>query len=161
MSHGARILYIALKRRYNLQSHNNGRLYLSQRKAITEIRSSSNQITRWFRELQHYGFIVMTSPGGLGVYGKGKAPHWRLTELGYMKDPPTRDFERWNGVRFSKVRRPVAKQNPVAEIRSTPQRKSAPLVQRKSAPLHGTSAAEIRSIQRVSLQRKIPAPNLY
>ena len=48
----------------------------------------------------HYGFIVMQTPGGLGVYGKGQAPRWRLTELGYMKDPPTRDFIYWNGVRF-------------------------------------------------------------
>lgn len=102
MSHGARVLYIALRRRYNMQAHNNGRLYLSQRKAVEEIGSSTNQVTRWYRELQHYGFIVMTTPGGLGVYGKGKAPCWRLTEIGFMKDPPTRDFERWNGVRFSK-----------------------------------------------------------
>ena len=61
--------------------------------------SSSSEIVRWFRELQYYGFIVMQKPGGLGVYGKGQAPRWRLTELGYMKDPPTRDFMRWNGVR--------------------------------------------------------------
>ena len=32
------------------------------------------------RPFQHYGFIVMTDPGGLGVEGKGKAPHFRLTE---------------------------------------------------------------------------------
>jgi hypothetical protein len=43
-----------------------------------------NEIARWFRELQFYGFIVMTKGGSLGVEGKGKAPHWRLTELGYM-----------------------------------------------------------------------------
>ena len=145
MSHGARVLYIALKCRYNMQAHNNGRLYLAQRKAIEEIRSSSNQITRWFRELQYYGFIVMQKPGGLGVYGKGQAPRWRLTELGYMKDPATRDFLRWNGVRFGRGEDRPKIQKPAAEIRSRVQRKSAPLVQRKSAPLHGTSAAEIRS----------------
>lgn len=141
MSHGAQALYIALKRRYNMQAHNNGRLYLSHRKAIEEIRSSSNQITRWFRELQYYGFIVMMSRGYLGIYGKGQAPRWRLTEIGCMKEPPTRDFMRWNGVQFSEKK----KQDPAAEIRSRVQRKSAPVVQRKSAPLHGTSAAEIRS----------------
>ena len=133
MSHGAQALYIALKRRYNMQAHNNGRLYLSHRMAAEEIRSSSNQITRWFRELQYYGFIVMMSRGYLGIYGKGQAPRWRLTEVGYMKEPPTRDFIRWNGVQFSEKK----KQDPAAEIRSG--------VQRKSAPLHGTSAAEIRS----------------
>jgi len=61
-----------------------------------------------------------------------------LTELGYMKDPPTRDFLRWNGSRFTERKKPVA------ENRDTPQRKSAALAQRKSATLHGTSAAEIR-----------------
>ena len=55
---------------------------------------------RWFRELQHFGFIRMTEPGSLGVDGKGKAPHWRLTELGYKRDLPTRDFEKWNGAPF-------------------------------------------------------------
>lgn len=72
---------------------------------------------RWFKELQYYGFIVMTSPGHLGVEGRGKAPHWRLTELGTRNrdgvDIPTRDFQRWNGTRFRQ------KQNPDAEIRNT------------------------------------------
>jgi hypothetical protein len=102
MSHGAQALYIALKRRYNMQAHNNGRLYLSRRKAVEEIRSSEEQITRWFRELQYYGFIVMMSRAYLGISGKGQAPRWRLTEIGYMKEPPTRDFMRWKGIRFNK-----------------------------------------------------------
>jgi hypothetical protein len=100
MSHGARSLYVALKRRYSVNIHNNGRLFLSQRDAHEEIRSHHNEIARWYRELQHYGFIVLTVPGVLGVEGKGQAPRWRLTELGYMRDPPTRDFERWDGKRF-------------------------------------------------------------
>jgi hypothetical protein len=120
MSHGARSLYIALKRRYSNNTHNNGRLYLSQRDAAEEIGSHTNQIGRWFRELQHFGFIVMTSAGCLGVDGDGIAPHWRLTELGHMKDPPTRDFLRWDGKTF-RDRAPTPppkhpkKQNPVLE----------------------------------------------
>jgi hypothetical protein len=124
-SHGARSLYVALKRRYNKDAHNNGRLYLSQRTAWKEIGSSRQQIARWFRELQHYGFIVLTVPGCLGVDGKGQAPRWRLTELGYMKDPPTRDFAKWNGVRFTEALR-NQKQNPGPEIGSTLDRKSGP-----------------------------------
>ena len=111
MSHGARSLYVALKQRYSQNVHNNGRIYLPQRIAADEIGSDTNQVTRWFRELQHYGFIVMTDPGCLGVDGKGHAPKWRLTELGYMKDPPTRDFLRWNGERFIEAK----KQNPLRE----------------------------------------------
>jgi hypothetical protein len=99
-SHGAKVLYIALRRRYSVHNHNNGRIFLSQRVAAKELRSHHNEIARWFRELQHYGFIVMTAPGFLGVQGKGKAPRWRLTELGSMTNPPTRDFTHWNGAPF-------------------------------------------------------------
>lgn len=101
LSHGARSLYVALKRRYNRNTHNNGWIYLSQRDAADEIGSHHNEIARWFRELQYYRFIVMRTPGSLGVEGKGKAPHWRLTELGFMRELPTRDFERWNGQSFT------------------------------------------------------------
>jgi hypothetical protein len=110
MSHGARSLYVALKRRYVHNFKNNGRIYLSQRDARKEIGSSPNEIVRWYRELQHYGFIVLIEAGCLGVSGKGKAPRWRLTEAAYMRgtsskgmeDMPTKDFMRWNGVRFSR-----------------------------------------------------------
>jgi hypothetical protein len=100
MSHGARILYVALRRRYNQNFHNNGHLFISQRDAAEEIGSHHNEIARWFRELQHYGFIVRTAEGSLGVEGKGKAPHWRLTELGYMRDPPTLEFMSWDGQKY-------------------------------------------------------------
>jgi hypothetical protein len=67
----------------------------------------------WFRELQHYGFIVMVTPGVLGVEGKGKAPRWRLTELGYMREPPTHDFRRWMGTNSKRQ-----KQNPCENWRT-------------------------------------------
>jgi hypothetical protein len=151
MSNGARSLYVALKLRYSSGFKNNGRIYLSQRDAVKELGSGFTEIARWFRELQHYGFIVMTEPGCLGVDGKGKAPHWRLTEVGYMRDPPTRDFMRWNGGRFSKHwpggddKKP--KQNPAPENRSTPlQKTGAPLLQ-KTRAVRGKPAPENRSIQ--------------
>jgi hypothetical protein len=110
MSHGARSLYVALKRRYSPNGRNNGRIRLSQREAREQLGAGFTQITRWFAELQHYGFIVMVEPGCLGVHGKGKAPCWRLTEVAYMRgtsskgmdDMPTMDFLKWPGVRFSK-----------------------------------------------------------
>jgi hypothetical protein len=67
MSHGARSLYVALKLRYSQNFKNNGKLYLSQRNAAQELNSHHAQIGRWFRELQHFGFIVMMVPGHLGV----------------------------------------------------------------------------------------------
>jgi hypothetical protein len=56
--------------------------------------------------LQHYGFIVMTEAGCLGVNGKGKAPHWRLTEIGYMHEQPTKDFLKWDGEMFHEQKSP-------------------------------------------------------
>jgi hypothetical protein len=106
MSHGARSLYVALKAFYNARNHNNGKLFLSTRDAAKTIGSGTEEIVRWYRELQHYGFIVQVTGGCLGSDGEGFAPHWRLTELGYMRDPPTRDFMRWNGVKF-RGKRPV------------------------------------------------------
>src|SRR5262249_20984613 len=113
LSHGARSLYVALKARYSITTHNNGRLYLSQRDAMKELGSGTNEIARWYRELQHFGFIVMTKGGFLGLNGKGFAPHWRLTELGCRMpknesihdgtrnlDFATNDFLKWDGAPF-------------------------------------------------------------
>jgi len=118
MSLGARLLYIALKRRYWPNRKNNGKIYLSVRRARHEIGSGASQIVRWYRELQHYGFIVLMQSGHLGVDGKGKAPKWRLTEVAYMRgtsskgmeDMPTMDFLDWNGTPFGKHRAPEPKQ---------------------------------------------------
>jgi hypothetical protein len=100
-SHGAQALYIALKRRYDIKNHNNGRIFLSTRMAAEELNSDLHQVGRWFRELQYYGFIVRVTEGAyLGPSRKGKAPHWRLTEVGYMRDPPTDEFKHWNGIPF-------------------------------------------------------------
>jgi hypothetical protein len=99
-SHGAQMLYVALKRRYSPNFHNNGKIFLSQRVAAKEMQSHHNQIARWFRELQHFGFIVLRTAGFLGVEGRGQAPRWRLTELGYMKESPTQDYKRWDGSPF-------------------------------------------------------------
>lgn len=57
----------------------------------------------WFKELEHYGFIIKTQHGSLGVDGKGKSPKWRLTELGVASNAssrgeteiPTNDFLKW------------------------------------------------------------------
>ncbi len=100
MSHGARSLYVALKSKHNTKLQN--AVYLSTRSAVKELGSHSHRdnVRRWFRELEYHGFTVMVSPGHLGVEGHGKAPHWRLTECWFGGQPPTRDFERWDGVPF-------------------------------------------------------------
>jgi hypothetical protein len=107
LSHGAKALYVALRRRV---PRGRNRAYLSYRQAEAELRSSQRKIGEWFRELQHYGFIVLAEHGYLGVEGRGKSPHWRLTELGTTSnasasglfEPPTNDFLRWDGTPFKK-----------------------------------------------------------
>jgi hypothetical protein len=112
MSPSARCVYIALKQRYSSNFKNNGRIYLSVRKAAKEVGVNKDTAARCFREIQHYGFGVITSGACLGVDGKGKAPHWRLTEIGYMADPPTRDLLRWDGVVFQEPKIKPCPKNP-------------------------------------------------
>jgi len=105
LSHGARSLYVTLKGRYNIKLQN--AVYVSTRDAQEELGKYSirRNVMRWFRELQHYGFIVMVSPAHHGVNGHGKAPHWRLTEERYLGKAPTRDFLSWDGIPFTEKRK--------------------------------------------------------
>jgi hypothetical protein len=118
LSHGACRLYIALKRRW--RKDNNGSIFLSQRDAARELGSNRSYVGHWFCELQHYGFIVMTRQGSIGTDGKGRASHWRLTELPYMDEEPTRDFTAWNGVKFSAKSSPKKKKKPGPITGATP-----------------------------------------
>src|SRR5262245_25088467 len=54
-SHGARWLYMHLKRRWSFKQKNNGRIFLSHLDAVKEMGGTPDSISRWFRELQHYG----------------------------------------------------------------------------------------------------------
>jgi hypothetical protein len=102
-SHGARSLYVALKRFWNAKTDNNGRIYLSTRNAAAEIGSDRNEVLRWYHELEYYGFIAKTSEGRRG--SGGFAPHWRLTEIGCNGAPPSVDFIKWNGITFRSSQR--------------------------------------------------------
>ena len=110
LSMGARSLYLALKRRV---PKDRNRAYLSTRNAADELAVGKTQARRWFAELEHYKFIVLLQAGCLGTDGKGKAPHWRLTELGQTSktsaeglfEPPTNDFLKWDGTRFHRTDR--------------------------------------------------------
>jgi hypothetical protein len=149
LSHGAFRLYATLRRKFNpgISERWNGRIYLSQRDAQQEIGSNREEIAKWYRELQHYGFIAMMTPGCLGVEGKGKAPHWRLTELdckctGVMV-PATKDFLRWNGEIF----RDQKKQNPGPEKAATGGPEKAATGGRKRQPPNARSGPEKAAIR--------------
>jgi hypothetical protein len=114
LSHGARSLYVALKRRV---PRGRNTAFISYRNAQRELPASPRDIAGWFKELQHYGFIVLHKHGCLGVEGKGKAPRWRLTELGCARnasadgllEPPSNDFLKWDGIPFEKKKQPRSK----------------------------------------------------
>ncbi len=97
LPYGARCAYITLKSYFT--GSNNGRLYLSVRKAAEELGASPTSTERWFQDLIRHGFIVPTAGGFLGTEGKGTATYWRLTELGCNGEQPTRDFKDWPDVK--------------------------------------------------------------
>jgi hypothetical protein len=150
-SHGARSLYAALKSRYNNKLGN--AVYLSTRIASAELGSHSHRdnVRRWFRELQYYGFIVMVSPGQLGVDGRGKAPHWRLTEEWFAGEPPTRDFLHWDGDPFHEQKSPNSyiskKQNPGPPVRSTVDHPSGPVLDHPFRPVPVQGGPPVQAIQ--------------
>ena len=93
MTFGARALYILLKSYYN--GENNGRIYIGVRRAAKELGAGRASTERWFRILHDHGFIRVTQGAFFGLEGKGHATHWRLTEIGYMGDQPTREYKSW------------------------------------------------------------------
>jgi hypothetical protein len=101
LSDGSQRLYIALKAKAD-NKHNTA--YLSTREAAAAIgRRNRVKIREWYAELEHYGFTVMLSAGCLGTDGRGRAPHWRLTDKGTVRggfEAPTQDFLTWDGVLF-------------------------------------------------------------
>jgi hypothetical protein len=122
MSLGARLLYIELRGWLRNDRLNNGKLFLSCRSAAEALGTGSTRsIVRWYAENEHYGFLRKTSDGFLGVDGRGVAAHYRFTDLAHGTHPPSRDFEKWEGVMFEYTPRRSGpkKQNPVS-LRDTP-----------------------------------------
>jgi hypothetical protein len=112
---GARALHIELRRRLRNDGLNNGKIFRSCRDAAEAIGVSRNAVARWYRELEHYGFVRKTADGFLGSDGQGIAARYRFTDLAYGTHPPTRDFEKWDGEQFAYTprRRGPKKQKPV------------------------------------------------
>jgi hypothetical protein len=135
LSFGARCLYVALRSYLRVDNLNNGKVFRSYREAAADLGTKSmSSIHRWFRELEHYGFIVMTTGAHLGVDGDGIAAHWRLTECPTFdargnQCAATRDFERWDGELFTdpKKQNPALKRGaPRTQKRCTPHSKRGP-----------------------------------
>jgi hypothetical protein len=97
----------------------------------------------------------MVSPGHLGVEGKGKAPHWRLTDAGHAGQPPTRDFLHWDGTPFREQKSPKhyisKKQNPVPKSGDTPSLKTGTVPSLKTGTVPAQTVPEIRDITSLPL----------
>ena len=160
LSFGAMALFTALRMRC---VKNNGHVYLSQRDAEEELgHTNRNDIANWFRELQHYGLIVMTEVAALGVDGKGKAPHWRITDMPTRNgngelNAATKDFLRWDGVLFEPHVRPsrrwnarkqaaLKKQNPGRHVFTTVDGTCSPEVDGTWSPPDEESGGNVPSI---------------
>ena len=64
LSFGARSLYVVLRSFLRVDNLNNGKVFRSYRDAAADLgTNSSRSVQRWFRELEHYGFIG-AAPGG-------------------------------------------------------------------------------------------------
>jgi hypothetical protein len=139
LSFGARSLFLALSGHCGNYSN---LAYLSYRNAGKELGTRSHRkISEWYKELQHYRFIVLHRYGSLGIEGKAKAPQWRITDRGNKASgelTPTRDFMRWDGVLFE--RKAVARYSTIAPT--------------KKGRRRGTEVAELRA---VILTLKAPA----
>jgi DNA-binding transcriptional MocR family regulator len=97
MSLGARVLYLAFKKRYNRKTQQ--AVFLSARIAAKELGVNKDTVSRWYRELQHFGFIMQVRGASFGP-GRGRAAEFRLADERYKGKPPSMEFTYWNGTPF-------------------------------------------------------------
>jgi hypothetical protein len=109
-------LFFELQSNYNTNRQNT--VFLSARVGSKKLNAHKDTVTKWMRELEHYGFVVMVQGAHLGVHGSGKAAHYRLTDRPYAGKAPTYDFQNWSGELFD-----YKKQNPVRLDRTPRPRK--------------------------------------
>ena len=106
-------VFFELRSRFN--GSNNGQLHLSQQEAAKFLGMSKSTAQRAFDELELEGFIAKTRQG---MFYRGLASEWRVTDQRYNGEPATRDWEAWrpdtDGTR-SKPNRPKREHRPVAE----------------------------------------------
>jgi hypothetical protein len=108
---GARAVFLELKSNYNTNAQNT--VFLSSRDGARQLNAHKDTVRKWLHELEHYGFIVEVQGAHLGVHGTGKAALYRLTDCPFAGQPPSYDFQNWDGVLYD-----PKKQNPVRKNRT-------------------------------------------
>jgi hypothetical protein len=146
LSYGARALYVVLKWRYNGNLMN--AVYVATRLAADELGAGRNNVKRWFRELEFYGFIVKVRAAHMGVNGHGRAAHWRLTDVKYLGKEPTREFLQWDGTLFAEPSRDASRLHRLQSLKNKTRGSGVgPIVGPASAPYgkseNGTSGSGV------------------
>lgn len=118
LSHYAKALYPALKRRASAGGSKNGNFSMSVREAAEYIGCDKNTASKALDDLQAKGFLVPRKIGSIGANGMGNATIWRMTELGTPDShSPSAEFLVWtpgNDFPVKKGKRPAPKkQKPV------------------------------------------------
>jgi hypothetical protein len=105
LSVGAKATFVALQSLHNDRAQN--AVWISARDSVKVfgLGEDRNAIGTWLKELEHYGFVVMVQGAHLGLSGKGKSAHYRLTDRYHAGKPPTYDFQMWDGVLFEPSKR--------------------------------------------------------
>jgi hypothetical protein len=128
LSVGAKATFVALQSLHNDKAQN--AVWISARDAVEQygLGQTKDAVGTWFKELEHYGFVVMVQGAHLGATGKGKSATYRLTDRYHAGKPPTYDFMSWDGVLFEPTKRvdkrgtsrlyALKKQNPVQHPRT-------------------------------------------
>ena len=110
LSVGARALYVELAANYNTKMQN--AVFMSARTGSERLNVDKDCITKWLRELEHYGFIVKVRGSFLGLDGEGKAALYRLSDRWYAGKEPTYDFQSWTGEIFDPKKKKFRPEKP-------------------------------------------------
>jgi hypothetical protein len=124
---------------------------MSARQAAKLLNTTDFHIAiRMLKQAVHYGFLVKTSDGHLGVNGKGVAAQFRLTDEPYLGQPATLDFKRWNGTLFEEKPR-SKKQNPVVPDTTGISENPAKTANLKTSPLLCQTQHSIKALHLLRL----------
>jgi hypothetical protein len=143
LSVGARALFMELQSEYFVDIE--GYVFLSTRDGAERLRTSKTSIGTWFSELEHYGFIIKVRDAHLTGLGEGEAAHYRLTDRYYHGQPPTRDFEKWDGVIFERPKRSRSPKEKAKDLERLRAWKNSSPVRRVRTPRPSTE--DVRRIE--------------
>jgi hypothetical protein len=129
LSVGPRALFMELQASYFTDIE--GYVFLSCREGAGLLRTRKNNISVWFSALEHYGFLVKVRDAHQTGLGEGECARYRLTDRYFHGQPPTRDFEKWDGTVFEP---PIRARSENEKARLNGLRKNRPPVPRPDTP---------------------------